>query len=273
MADVSDVLNYLAGKIAGIVYPGGTSAPGIVSQGVKIYPGWPLPADLEKAMRAGLSHISVYSLNNARPRPTAIGRPYHVVATGTPSLSAAVSGNVITFSGTPSTPVNIFILVNGTGYHYSVQAADTLTTIATAVAILIPGASSAGAVVTIPSANTLEARVGGIGSALRELRRQESDFQIVFWCPKPDMRDVLASAVDVVLSESTDIVFSDGSHGILRYARTTMIDGQQKYQLYRRDLVYSVDYATTQTIDAPQIVAAGINLRDPTGALINAVQE
>jgi hypothetical protein len=273
MADLSDVLNLLAGQIAGIVYPNGTGQPSIAGANVKIYAGWPMPSSLETDMRAGAAHISVYALNNARPRTHQLGRPYQVVSTGTPALTAKVSGNEISFGGTPSSPVNVYVLVNGAGYHYSVQSSDTLTTIATAVATQIPGATSSGAVVAVDSANTLVARVGGIGTAMRELRRQESDFQIVFWCPTPALRDQLISPVDVALSENTDIVFSDGSHGILRYSRTMVIDSQQKYQLYRRDLVYSVDYATTQTIDAPQIVAPGININDSSGNLIKSIQE
>ncbi|WP_280955020.1 hypothetical protein [Paludibacterium denitrificans] len=44
--------------------------------------------------------------------------------------------------------------------------------------------------------------------------------------------------------------------------------------MYRRDLIYTVDYATTQTVDAPQVIAPVINvINQNSGQTIRTIQE
>jgi hypothetical protein len=42
--------------------------------------------------------------------------------------------------------------------------------------------------------------------------------------------------------------------GILRYRSTVQDDSLQKQGLYRRDMIYSVEYAVTQTLTDTQVV-------------------
>ncbi|WP_369606278.1 hypothetical protein [Serratia marcescens] len=273
MADLSDVMSYLAGTIAAMVYPNGTSNPSIAGVRIRVYPGWPLPNELETQLKAGNVDISIYPLGSERKKPIGIGRPYYIIDPGTPTITATVSGQAVTFSGTISVPQNIYLLINGNGYHHPVQPTDTLTSIATGYATTIAGATSAGPTLTVPSAREIIARVGAIGSAARELKRQEKEFQICVWAPTPALRDMIGGAIDALLSESSDSVFSDQSHGIVRYCRTSQTDEKQKFNtLYRRDVVYSVEYATTQIISAPQVVAPILNITDQAGNT-NTIQE
>jgi hypothetical protein len=266
MADLSDVMNYLTGTIAAAVYPNGTSQSSIAGVNIRVYPGWPLPNELEAQLKAGNVDISVYPLATERKKPTSLGRPYYIIDPGTPTITATVSGQTVTFAGTITVPQNLYLLINGVGYHHPVQSTDTLTSIATGYATAISGATSAGHVLTVPSAREIVARVGAIGSAARELKRQEKEFQICVWAPTPALRDMLGGAVDILLSETSDSVFTDQSHGIVRYCRTYQTDDKQKFNtLYRRDVVYSVEYATTQIISAPQVVAPILNITDQSG--------
>ena len=164
-----------------------------------------------------------------------------------------------------TTPQNICLNVNKKAYIHAVQATDTLTSIATALTALIqadhPLASSNVATVTIPDAFSISFSAGGVAKVVRELKRQEKQFQITVWAPTPTIRDQISSAVDSALAAINDLTFADGSHGIMLYARTFQTDQMEKSMLYRRDIVYTVDYATTQTSKAAQVIAPILNIQ------------
>lgn len=279
MADPSEILNVIAAQVAAIIYPNGTGSASISDTTVNIYAGWPMHSELYTDILAGTSHISVFPLDNEQKIPTAMGRPYRVVDSGAPTVLATVNvatvnsatanavtagGSTITLSGTVSTPQNLYFLVDGTGYHYSVQAADTLTSIATAMATLIPNASNVDAVITVTDAIDIVARVGGVGTQARELRRQTKDFMVTVWAPTAALRDTLASALDSGMSINSDLVLSDNLPAFMIYARSMY---SQNTQIYRRDIVFSVNYATSQTISAPQVVAPIMSINDHTQSL------
>lgn len=278
MADLSDVLNALTGLVAAAVYPNGTAQPSVCNAAIKVYPGWPVPNVLEADLKAGKVHVSVYSLPTERKTSRHIGRPWVATSPGAPTLTAAVNLNQVTFGGTVAVPQNLYLLINGKGYAYAVQPADTLASIATAFATLLqadfPAASNAGTVLTIPGAYSVIARVGAVGTAMRELKRQEKQFQITVWAPTPALRDSAAGPIDVALAVSSDLAFTDGSHGILLYSHSNQTDQNEKAGLYRRDLIYTVDYATTQTTAAPQVIAPVLNvINQNSGQTIRTIQE
>ena len=53
------------------------------------------------------------------------------------TLTMTVSGQTVTIGGTPGCPLNTAVLVNNTPFVYPLQATDTPTSIATALAALI----------------------------------------------------------------------------------------------------------------------------------------
>lgn len=265
MADISDVLNQIVGMCATAVYSNGTNNPSVSSNAVKIYPGWPVPNVLDTDLRQGNAHVSVYPLATERKTSRHIGRPWQVAQAPVTTITATVNGTTATFDGTVSTPQNVCLNVNKKAYIYAVQATDTLTSIATALTILIqldhPLASSNASTVTIPDAFSVSFSVGGVAKVVRELKRQEKQFQITVWASTPTIRDQLGSAIDSALALVNDLAFADGSHGIMLYVRTFQTDQQEKSMLYRRDIVYSVDYATTQTGEATQVIAPILNIK------------
>lgn len=268
MADISDVMNLMVGQIAAVVYPNGTASPSIVNAAVKVYPGWPVPNVLDTDLGANGIHISVYPLTTERKLSVEMGRPYSIINPGNPTITATVSGQTVTMAGTISTPTNVYLLIDGVGYHHSVQTSDTLITIATALAAIIPNASNSGAVITLPNAIEIIARTGGIGSAARELRRQEKDFLVTIWAPTPALRESVGSALDTALSINSNISFADGQPGTMLYKQTRYDnDKTGKYLCYRLDLVYTVNYATTQIISAPQVVAPVLNTNGSSQAI------
>lgn len=90
---------------------------------------------------------------------------------------------------------------------------------------------------------------GTQGVSIRELRRQTKTLQITIWGSSPGKRDPVAKSVDVALSVLGRITLPDGTQGIVRYVNSIQDDMLQKQGIYRRDLMYSVNYAVTQTLD------------------------
>ncbi len=176
MASLTDVLKQLAAQIAAIVYPTGTGQPSVAGFPIRVYPGWPVPEQLEKDLAAGIAHISVYPHGKDRSTTRYLGRSWIPLTAPVHTLTMTVSGSVVTLSGTISAQ-NIMINLNGTSYVYAVQQSDTLTSAATALAYLIPGATSSGPVITLTGAHAVLARVGGFGTAYKETKRQEQSVQ------------------------------------------------------------------------------------------------
>ncbi len=263
MADSSDVANVLVSTLAQIVYPNGTASPSIVNAPCKIYRGWPTSAALMADLAAGTINMTVYPRDDEQKK-TRYPRDWKPLPLTAPTLTLTVSANTITVGGTPSSPLNAAAVVNGVGYVYAVQPADTLASIATGLAALFSGATSSGAVVTISGAYRLAAVVGAVGTAVRETKRQSRTFQITFWCPNPAVRDQIAAPVDAALADIDFLSLPDGTAGRLIYVRSPSTDRVELENLYRRDLFYSVEYGTTDSMSAAQVVAELFNM---TGGL------
>lgn len=259
MASLTDVLKQVAAQIAAVVYPNGTGQPSVAGFPVRVYPGWPVPEQLEADLAAGTANISIYPHGKDRSTTRYLGKSWVPLTEPVHTLTMTVAGSVVTLSGTISAQ-NIMINVNGASYLYAVQQSDTLTSAATALAYLVPGASSAGPVITLTGAHAVLARVGGFGTAYKETKRQEQSVQVIVWANSPAARDAVASPLDSALSDSNNISFLDGSFGIIRSSGSLMTDQLQKADLYRIDLFYMIDYATTQVLNAVEVIAPVLNL-------------
>lgn len=272
MADQSDVSNAFVALISGMLYPNGTDAPSSLGIDAKVYAGWPQPTELREDMlrTPPISHISVYPRPDEHNTTRYIGNEQWLeasrpAATLTLTPSANEDGAIlVTITGTvpaaaAQNPQNIAIFVNGKPYLYAVQPSDTLMGIAEALATQIaadvPGTLTAQAAVWLPAGTRLGAlRVGVTGTTLRELGRQEKVWQIIVWSPKPAMRDRLAKSVDTLLRGTFWLTLTDGTLGRNIYRSSHQSDQLQREGAYRRDLLYSVEYAATDTQSAPEIV-------------------
>jgi phage tail sheath gpL-like len=173
MADLTDVENALVALIAQAVYPNGTALPSVAAIPVKVYAGWPAAAQLDADLRAGIANVSVFPTDSEQ-NTTRYPKTWQTVAVNAPTLTLAVNAQSVTVGGAVSTPCNLALLVSGKNYVYAVQATDTLTSIATALASLLavdfPATTSVGAAINLPvSARIVAAKVGGSGTSMREL--------------------------------------------------------------------------------------------------------
>jgi hypothetical protein len=109
---------------------------------------------------------------------------------------------------------------------------------------------------------------GTAGTSALEIRRQDRSLQITVWANTPELRDRIAKNIDPVLAMTTRLAMPDGSQAIMTSVNDIQIDAQQKSGLYRRDLIYSVNYATTFLDAEYAILATVTNLT--TGPTLNA---
>jgi hypothetical protein len=261
MAGLSQVTNALVALIAQIAYPDGTSQPSITGQPVVVYPGWPVPATLTADLKAGKVHISVFP-GTDRVIDSAIS-DWRTLIEPANTLTLAAAGQTVTVGGAISIPQNAALVVDEKAYVYGCHDGDTLTSVATALAALVAvdqAATSAGAVVTIPNARAISPRVGGQGTSIREVNRKEQAFQITVWANCFDSRDPLAEALDAELAGTIHLTLPDGMIATLRYRSSRQDDDGQKQGIYRRDLMYAVEFSTTQTRIDTQITVTTTNV-------------
>lgn len=94
---------------------------------------------------------------------------------------------------------------------------------------------------------TEQSNNGTTGVGAIEVRRQTRTLQITFWSSTPQQRDNLAKVIDGFLAYTPRLPLADGTQAILTSASEVQIDAQQKSNVYRRDLLYVIDYPTLHT--------------------------
>ena len=269
MADYTDVQDALVALANAAIYPNGTGQASATGFPTFCYAGWPnaqqLNADLagfNPPNTGGRINVSIFATNIERDVSRYLTtQTVNGVAAST--ITTTVAGNALTIGGTISTPQTVAVNVAGSIYTYAVQAGDTLASIATALAGMIPGASAAGAVVTITSC-IVWARVGASASVLIEYGRQARTFMITIWAHNPVARAATAKAIDAALRAQPFITLLDGQKARLRYKNSPQDDIAQRDGVYRRDINYECEFATTGTSTVPQTIASAIGLT--TGA-------
>ncbi len=258
MADQSDVENALAALVANALYPQGSAAPGVVTPLCRVYRGYPVPSSLDADLAAGIVNISVAATAAGMKNVTRYPRIWQDVAPVTQTLTVAVKGLYATFAGTCAAGQLAGIMVDDQAFSYAVQATDSPATVASNLAAQIRAAGwivdYEGSMLAMPTALRVKARVVAGVTALKELRRQVQEFSISFWCPDPATRDEVVPVVDVALTTPLFMPLADGSYGRVRFEQTVTEDKTGEASLYRRNLVYDVEYPTTLTQMSPAML-------------------
>lgn len=263
MADLSDVEQGVASAITSILYPAGSSQLSIIGALCRIYRGWPNSATLNSDLIAGVANVTVGS-DNQSGRITTRYLPEWQTTSSQPGVTANVIGETIAVSGYPAVGDLIGALIDGVTYVYRVRGGDTAGLVASNLSQLIETGRSAGVEgsnVTVPGANSIRMRVGCDCAATFESRRQEKDVRIICWCPTPPIRDYLSAAIDSALDQMSFLTLPDATSARVIYRNTDSYDQAQNALLYRRDLVYSVEYPTVSTVRQPSMAfgASGLN--------------
>lgn len=273
MADLSDVSDALVALLAGAVYPQGTAAPSVIGAGVKIFTGWPLPADLDADLADDLVTISVFPPPNLERVTTRFMTEWHQAAEPVHTIVSTVSasGLLVTLSGAVATPQYVSLIVNDKAYSLAVQAGDSLATLAAGLATLINAdtpATSLGAAISIPGAYRLTARVGAPAPLLNEVERTQRSFVITVWAPTPALRTIAGRVARAALASRAFLPLADGSAGALAYGRTDDMDTNQESGIYRRDISYWIEYGQFLVDEGFEVTLPQLNIapQDIAGA-------
>ena len=279
MADISDVSNTLVGLIAGALYPNGTGQASAVGASCRVGSGWPSKAQLDPDLAHGIVNVSVYP-TSIEHKTSRYMPQWQEINRFPPTVTLTGASQTITVGGTIAAPFhaqNTAVLIGGHAFTYAVQATDTLATVASALAALIavtyPGTTSSSAVITLPAGTPQPTlRTGGYATVAKEVKRQQRVVRISIWSPTPTLRDAVASLLDAFLAQIEFLTLPDGFGGRLLYHHSDLVDLQEKANLYRRDLCYSVEFPTTITQQATDVTVTVTNLVEPTtGAIVKQI--
>jgi hypothetical protein len=270
MADQSDVETALADLASAALYPQGVLAPSAVGAVCRIYRGWPNSAALDADMAAGMVHVTVFPAAQAQRNTTrwpAECAPLQVIS---PTLTIAVAGEAVTLGGTADQGQVAGILADNMAVVHRTVAGDTPELVAAVLTARLRTervVTVAGAQVIVPGAFRLIGRVVADQKTLMETRRQVAGFRLSCWCPDPATRDSVATLIDSALSMQTFIALADGTQARLRYLSGATLDESQNTGLYRRDLVYEVEYATTAMLVQPSMIFGDATLTRGTDSV------
>jgi hypothetical protein len=248
MASLEQVRTAICNFIEGAVYPDGLSQPSVAGVDIEIAPLWPPPNYLERVFAAGKAHVSVWEPPGTEKKTTLSFPEEIVTSTNTATLIMTVGNPTITLSGTITAGEIAVVVINknsGSSYSYTVEVGDTLDTIASALAALIPGAAVVGTVITISSAWNIIARVSVITNIQKNLKRQKRLFWIVNWSPTIAIRNSISDAIDVALPETPYIPLDTLYSGRILYENHHSLGYLEKQKCYRDDFWISVDWETT----------------------------
>ncbi len=268
MADLSDVVNVLASLTQSAVYPTGTTNPSVSGAPITIVPGWPVPAQLDGLIVAGASMISLYPMPGMDANTTRfLGDSQVQSAIPAANLTLTVNGDQVTVGGAILANEAATLRVNYQPFSYQIKATDTLASVAAALSAMISGSTVSGDVITLPTGTfDIEALVSVPVEMQSEVARQTRVFMISAWCPSPANRDAICKAMDVYFKQQWRVVMPDNTWARLIYRGTLQTDELQKTRIYRRDLRYEVEYATTSTEIDNTVTNFGIALTPENGS-------
>lgn len=229
--------------------------------------GWPDGNTLDKiaASNAGTASamVSVFAPEGFFRNITCYHEDWQVLTGPVQTLTATVNATqtAVTIGGAVSIPQIVALLVAASGaakpYLYQVLAGDTPSTIATALAALVNADTPAGATgpaITIAAAHSIVARIGAQGTVYREIRRQIERFYIDIWAPTPALRTSIGKVLTPAFSRAKFLLLPDLTAGRLIACGERDSDNTEKTGIYRRTLIFDVNYPTIETRAASQIV-------------------
>lgn len=269
MADISDVEKALVGHLAadlisGPYTPMTVAASRVAVDGqpvpVRIMRGWPISDALNADLKAGVCTITVLpEPGMTRQAPRFSGKP-QVTITPDLDLISAVSGRTVTFAGTADDGVLAGIGVGNVGYGVRVTGTANAAAVAASLAADIPGASAAGAVVTVPGSEPLKAAVAATSMVRKTVGRTYQCFKITILAPNPQVRDAIGSEISGLMADTRRVALADGGHtGVPSLRGLWTDDAPQKVGTWTRTERYEIEYSTIRTRFQPGILFIGLN--------------
>ena len=256
MSDVSQVEAAIAQMLGNALYP---ASLGYL---VNVKRGWPTESVLRDALAQSMSIVRVHAAAGMGKDKTRYPRTYVDQTVSAPTLTASVAGNVVTFGGVPAYGQFVGLNVGGQNYNYVVQITDTLDSIASEFAALVPNASASGNVLTLPiTAQVPSATVTVSGSSLIEGGREEQLFSIITWAISPDIRDSIMQTIYPALAYNYRLALPDGTIATLMDIQASGPDDRPaRASMWRRDIRCNYDYPVTYVQSYPPVTSTTLNI-------------
>ena len=283
MADISDVTSYLVSAATAAVYPNGTVQPSVAAMDVRLFEGWPLPDQLDLDLNGKtlvnnvpvartngpLANISVFPMLGATLASYQIQDNTKVISYPTFGLVVSIVGGVINVSGTPNSGEYLTVIADANAFSATgASAAAVISALAAFFATKYSGVSSTSSTLTIPYGRTLVVRQGGQGVLGKVTHRQRQSVMVTVWSPTHEVRSILSAAVDNAIKANFKVAMPDTSQILILYNRTNVIDDKQMTTLYRRDLVYDVEYATVLQFPGFVVTTVDVSVANFNSSLV-----
>lgn len=239
----------------------GASATATISPiQVSIAAGDFLKQNMDASLAMNDAFIAVFAVHGMTRNTTRFRREYAVVQPTdiqTPTLTLTVSDDTVIVGGIVTTGQVCVIIVSGIGYAYMATSTDTLTTIATQLAALIPGATSFGAVITISGQYSLVGRVSVPGTARRIFHSQESVIRVRIVTAHNEIRDILGNAIQIGIAANGYFLSMPDEISAFIKPYNSGINEINPYEMsnaFIRDYLYLIEYHTVQVSNFQTIV-------------------
>jgi hypothetical protein len=266
LADLSDVMSKIADLATTACYPSGTSATSVTTRRIYIMQGWPKPQDMDNAMTSNYVLVNIYAIQGSTSNaPQVFAKPQIIIPAVT-GLSASIddaTGTVVTLSGTPQVGEYVTLIVDKHSYSYVYAPGNTAADFATGLVALIradyANARANGTAITIDESKSIVARIAAPTTLGRTIHRQTQQIRIVVWANNPTDRNTVSAAIDVFLKQNLKISFADTSEAIVNYQGTYLDDNLQNTGEYRRDIIFTVTYATVEQFPGYNVTSVGFS--------------
>jgi hypothetical protein len=298
MSDISDVRNTLGALAGAALYPNGTGQSSAVGATVVVRSGWPVPQQLKALVGTGNAMISIYQMPGMGKNTTRfLGDDDAQAIIPAPQLTLSLANNQVTIGGAINPGEAPTLRLNYQPFSYSIQATDTVDTVAAALAALIaavfPGTTSSGPVITIVGGSFVWANGGQVVNSQgqpvfaetgenglfdaeaaisvpvtvqQEIGRQAQVFMVVVWAPSELLRDAICRTLELSFKQQPRIVMPDNTWARLLYRGVTDFDVSERSQIYRRNLLYEVEYALMAPVTENTVTNFGVTTTPTNGS-------
>jgi hypothetical protein len=281
VADISDVTRLLETLATSAIYPNGATSPSIANMDVRIFEGWPIPAQLDLDMagqvlagtppvptprpRGKVANVSIYPMPGATANVFQILDDTYTIVNPNYGLAAPiVTDDKITVTGAPVPGEYLTIILDNANVASSSQPTlvGILNDLVAQVKTLGYSATTDGvSSITIDGWAYMTVRQGSVGTLAKVTHRQRAGVMVTVWAPDHTTRTTLAAAIDVLVKQNLVNSLPDTSQCVLTYDRTNLSDEMQAQTIYRRDLVYEAEYATLQQFPGYVITSAQFQIQ------------
>lgn len=255
------------------------NAAGITNPG-QCAPGNPNSMQIVQIMQQGAPELAIPKfewLVSSWALPGGDSMPYppdqYKIITATPTFTATVSGNVVSFTGTIEAGIPVHIGLNNGLYDvcYVPTSEDTFATLSTALAGAIDAldvsglSGSAGASsVTVTGASAIAAVLASSGTVTMETGRVDQRLQLSIWAGNNTVRQAIEDAIMPAVGNNLihSILLSDGTTMDCVLGGPTGWSDQSSpnFSLYLSHLIFMCQYPLTQQVTATTIAAGEVTV-------------